>query len=232
MRNRFDRRTGTCSRKPGNQELKGDLFEHGKEPDHPRGFCCMTARISDWRMDHVAKQVNGGAVIAYPTEGVWGLGCSPHSLSAVSRILKLKNRSWDRGLIMVASSIEQLKPFLTGLSDEMRDQLERDWPGPVTYLVPDNGCCPLWIKGTHDSVALRVSSHPVIQDLCQRLNSPLVSTSANPTGRVAAISPLQVRKNFPAGIDAVVPGTVTDRRSVSEIRDLNTGKVLRTRNSG
>ena len=183
-------------------------------------------------MDHVVKQVCRGAVIAYPTEGVWGLGCSPYSLSAVSRILKLKKRSWEQGLILVASSIQQLKPFLTGLPEESLGQLKSDWPGPVTYLVPDNGCCPLWIKGAHNSVALRMSSHPVIRDLYQRLKSPLVSTSANLSGRIAAISQLQVRKNFPVGVDAIVPGTVTDAHSVSEIRDLATGKILRKRNSG
>ena len=107
--------------------------------------------------------------------------------------------------------------------------LERDWPGPVTYLVPDNGFCPLWIKGKHSSVALRVSNHPVIQILCQRLQSPIVSTSANLSGRLPATRVLQVRKNFPSGIDAIVPGAVEDSHRVSEIRDLVSGTVLRDR---
>ena len=190
----------------------------------------MPIRLSSWRLDHVVKQVNRGAVIAYPTEGVWGLGCSPFSLPAVSRILNLKNRSWEQGLILVASTTEQLIPFLTGLPAESLGVLERDWPGPVTYLVPDNGYCPLWIKGKHNSVALRVSDHPVIQDLCRRLQSPLVSTSANLSGRRPARRVLQVRKNFPEGIDVIVPGTVGDSNGVSEIRDLASGKILRAPN--
>jgi len=187
----------------------------------------MAARLSSWRLDHVARQVSRGAVIAYPTEGVWGLGCSPFLLAAVSRILNLKNRSWEQGLILVASTTEQLAPFLAGLSAESLGVLERDWPGPVTYLVPDNGYCPLWIKGKHNSVALRVSSHPVIQDLCRCLQSPLVSTSANLSGRKPATKALQVRKNFPGGIDVIVPGKVGDSNSVSEIRDLTSGRILR-----
>ena len=193
----------------------------------------MTARLSSWRLDHVVKQIGKGAVIAYPTEGVWGLGCSPFSLSAVSRILNLKHRSWEQGLILVAATIEQLTPFLTGLPEELLAVLEREWPGPVTYLVPDNGYCPLWIKGKHDSVALRVSSHPVIHDLCQRLQSPLVSTSANFSGRKPAIGALQVRRNFPQGVDAIVPGAVGDsHHKVSEIRDLVSGSIIRGRING
>lgn len=190
----------------------------------------MSTRLSNWRLDHVVKLVNKGAVIAYPTEGVWGLGCSPFSLSAVSRILNLKRRSWEQGLILVASTMEQLAPFLAGLAAEMLSVLERDWPGPVTYLVPDNGYCPLWVKGKHSSVALRVSRHPVIQDLCRSLQSPLVSTSANLSGRIPATNVLQVRRNFPGGVDVIVPGTVGDSRRVSEIRDLASGRIIRASN--
>ena len=190
----------------------------------------MSTRLSSWRLGHVVKQLNNGAVIAYPTEGVWGLGCSPFSLSAVSRILDLKQRSWEQGLILVASTMEQLTPFLAGLATEMLSVLERDWPGPVTYLVPDNGYCPLWIKGKHSSVALRVSRHPVIQDLCRNLQSPLVSTSANLSGRIPATNLLQVRRNFPEGVDILVPGRVGDSGRVSEIRDLVSGRIIRASN--
>ena len=75
-------------------------------------------------------------VIAYPTEGVWGLGCLPASHAAVMRLLELKQRSWRQGLLIVAGRIDQFDEFLQGLGDDHRRELEENWPGPVTYLVP------------------------------------------------------------------------------------------------
>jgi L-threonylcarbamoyladenylate synthase len=180
-----------------------------------------------WRTNHLVSLVRKGGVIAYPTEGVWGLGCLPESLTAVTRILGLKNRSWEQGLILVGSSIEQFHPYLVGLSPDALDELHREWPGPVTYLLPDNGYCPLWIKGKHNTVALRVSEHPVVKGLCARLSSPIVSTSANPSGRVPARNSLQVRKYFPSGIDFIVPGNLGGYRGASEVKNLITGSIIR-----
>ncbi len=183
--------------------------------------------VSGWQLDHLVSLMHRGGVIAYPTEGVWGLGCLPESLSAVSKILKLKNRSWERGLILVGSSIKQFHPYLEGLPSAALDELNRVWPGPVTYLLPDNGYCPLWIKGKHLTVALRVTDHPTVRSICDRLESPMVSTSANPAGRIPARNGLQVRKYFPTGIDFFVPGELGSHTGASEVRDLLTGSIIR-----
>lgn len=185
------------------------------------------SKLSGWQANRLQSLLHNDGVIAYPTEGVWGLGCLPESLPAVSQILRLKNRSWERGLILVGSSIEQFSSYLAGLPADSLEELKQVWPGPVTYLLPDNGYCPLWIKGKHSTVALRVSDHPVVRNLCDRVASPLVSTSANPTGRVPARSSLQVRKYFPTGLDFIVQGEVGKQMGASEVRNLLTGSVVR-----
>ncbi|MDA0788500.1 MAG: Sua5/YciO/YrdC/YwlC family protein [Proteobacteria bacterium] len=182
-----------------------------------------------WRLDLIAARLWEGAVIAYPTEGVWGLGCVPTNEEAVARLLAMKDRPWDMGLIMVAANVAQLMPFLEGLNDALFDELDRTWPGPVTYLVPDNGTAPMWVKGQHSRVALRVPDHPIVSQLCTALDAPLVSTSANPTGRAAARSALRVRQYFGKSLDLVVPGQLGDLNGASEIRDLVTGEVIRGR---
>jgi len=184
--------------------------------------------VPRWRLNLLASLLRDEAVIAYPTEGVWGLGCIPESKSAVSRILALKIRSWEQGLILVGSHIDQFSPYLEGLDDDFLDRLESSWPGPVTYLVPDNGYCPMWIKGRHQSVAIRVSDHPVVRDLCDKLGSPLVSTSLNRAGNRPAMSSLEVRQKFAGEIDAIVPGDLGSSRGASEIRDLVSGTVIRS----
>ncbi len=183
--------------------------------------------VTRWRLNLVASLLRNEAVIAYPTEGVWGLGCIPESRLAVSRILNLKVRSWEQGLILVGSDIEQFSPYLEGLNSSYLNILEDSWPGPLTYLVPDNGYCPMWIKGRHTTVALRVSAHPVIRNLCDQLGSPLVSTSANRAGKRPARSQLEVWQRFGYEIDTLVPGRLGNNKSASEIRDLVSGNVIR-----
>lgn len=180
-----------------------------------------------WRMKLIAQRLLQGAVIAYPTEGVWGLGCLPPNKEAVARILDLKQRSWEQGLILVASTIEQFEPYLQAITSSQRETLLAAWPGLVTFVVPDGGVAPEWIRGKHDGVALRVSDHPVIAGICNQLGAPIVSTSANPGGKPPARSTLRLRQYFPEGIDFIVPGELGSAPGASEIRLLETGEVLR-----
>ncbi|MGH8485159.1 MAG: Sua5/YciO/YrdC/YwlC family protein, partial [Pseudomonas sp.] len=82
------------------------------------------------------------------------------------------------------------------------------------------------ITGVHDTVALRVSDHPVVRELCS-LVGPLVSTSANPQGRPAAKSRLRVEQYFRGQLDLVLGGALGGRRNPSVIRDLVTGDLVR-----
>jgi len=182
---------------------------------------------SAWRQQNINRILFHEGVIAYPTEGVWGLGCLPASLSAITRILAIKQRSWEQGLILVASSVDQFLPYLEGLPAKCRVTLDTPAPEPVTYLVPDNGFCPLWIKGRHSTVALRVSTHPIVKRICQGVNSPIVSTSANPSGRLPAKTSLQVRRYFSQSIDLIVPGDLGGSKGASEVRNLLTNEVVR-----
>lgn len=183
--------------------------------------------ISAFRARLAARVVAAGGVIAYPTEGVWGLGCDPWNEAAVNRLLALKDRDPAKGLILVAAEAMQFEPWLAPLSADQRQRLEATWPGPVTWLIPDPGVAPVWIRGRHTSVALRVSAHPVVAALCRALGGPLVSTSANPSGREAARTQLAVHRYFGAAVDHYTPGLIGGATGPSTIRDLISDKVLR-----
>ena len=167
-----------------------------------------------------------GRVIAYPTEGVWGIGCDPFNEDAVRQLLRIKGRRPEKGLILVAASIQQFAPLLAGLSPGQLEQLETSWPGPITWIVPDNGRVPVWIRGQHSAVALRVSAHPLVAELCKRFGGPIVSTSANRAGRPVARYPWQIRRQLPM-LDYVLHGPLGGTGKPSEIRDLQSGKILR-----
>ena len=182
--------------------------------------------ISSWRVQRVARIVREGGVIAYPTEAVWGLGCDPWNEDAVYRLLAIKARPVEKGLILVADNNRQFDFLLADLPQEWQDRLGATWPGPNTWLVPHQGRLPEWITGQHDSVALRVSEHPLVRELCA-LTGPLVSTSANPAGRPAARSRLRVEQYFRGELDGVLDGKLGGRRNPSVIRDLVTGRTVR-----
>lgn len=174
-----------------------------------------------------ARMIHGGGVVAYPTEGVFGLGCDPLQGAAVERILKLKGRSVDKGLILIAADFAQLQSYLLPLTAQIRARLEGTWPGPVTWLLPARADVPRWLRGRHDTLAVRVTAHPLAACLCQRVGSAIVSTSANRAGRPPARTTLQVRRSLGAGIDYILPGAIGRRAGPSEIRDGRTGQRIR-----
>ena len=181
---------------------------------------------SHWQIQQIARCVRQGGVIAYPTEAVWGVGCDPWNEEAVLNLLALKDRPMHKGVILVAGDISQFDFLLQDLPDAWIEQLRSSWPGPNTWLVPHQNLLPQWITGQHDSVALRVSDHPLVQALCA-LTGPIVSTSANPAGRPSARTRLRVEQYFHGQLDGVLGGALGGRRNPSLIRDLRTGAVVR-----
>lgn len=181
---------------------------------------------NSWQVRQAARIVREGGVLAYPTEAVWGLGCDPWDQAAVYRLLTLKRRPMEKGLILVADNIRQFDFLLHDLPEEALAKLASTWPGPNTWLVPHHNRLPGWVTGAHATVALRVSEHPLVGELCA-LIGPLISTSANPAGRPAARTRLRVQQYFPGGLDGILTGELGGRKNPSVIRDLVTGKVFR-----
>lgn len=171
--------------------------------------------------------IRAGGVIAYPTEGVWGLGCDPDNAQAVYRILAIKDRPMDKGLILIGADWQQLRPWLAPLSADQEQHIQASWPGPVTWVMPHNGHLPVWLTGGRDTLAVRVSGHPLARRLCERLGKPLVSTSANRSGQAAITEQRQVRWQLGAELDAILPGRVQTPGQSSRILDLNSGSTLR-----
>jgi len=180
-------------------------------------------------VEAAATLLRRGGVVAYPTEGVWGLGCDPFDEPAVSRLLAVKQRDVAKGLILIAAD----KAQLDGLADwnavpaQARAQVDASWPGPCTWIVPATPRVPRWITGEHASVALRVSAHPVVAALCSAFGSAIVSTSANRAGMDAPATRDRLDPALLAAIDGCVAGETGGRDRPSDIRDACTGALLR-----
>ncbi len=177
-------------------------------------------------LKRAARILRSGGVVAYPTEGVYGLGCLPDDFEAVSRILAIKGRDPALGLVLIAADVEQLGDWI---------ELPPDSPGiksssdnPVTWVVPASDEVPYWVRGENAGLAVRITTHPVAAALCDAADSALVSTSANIHGRPPSRNPFVLRRRFGALVDYIVPGECGLATGPSEIRELTTGKVLRS----
>lgn len=183
--------------------------------------------MSPWKLREAARVLRGGGVLAYPTEAVYGLGCDPLDAEAVYRVLSLKGRAVGKGLILIGSDFSQLAPFVAELPPQRRGEVEASWPGPVTWLLPAHPGLPRWLRGVHETIAVRVTAHPLAASLCRAFGAAIVSTSANPSGRTPARSPLTVRRYFDDRVDSILHGSLGGRARPSEIRDGISGDVIR-----
>lgn len=183
--------------------------------------------VSAFQIRNAARCLRSGGVIAYPTEAVYGLGSLPFIESAVTKVLTLKRRDPAKGLILIASSFDQLIDYIVPLDDGLMEPVLASWPGANTWILPARPWVPHWVRGQHDSLAVRVTDHPVAATLCTAVDSPLVSTSANISRRPPARSALRVRHQFGDDIDFIVPGALGQLKNPTPIRDARSGKALR-----
>jgi len=182
--------------------------------------------MTPFRRRQAASHIRQGDIIGYPTEAVYGLGCDPLNPIAVSRLLQIKQRPIHKGLILIAADFAQLKPFITSIDDETLKPALQSWPGPYTWIIPARQDTPYWLKGKHDSIAVRITAHPVARQLCLAADTALVSTSANRSRQQPARTALQCRMKCPE-TDFIINGDVDKKAQPSMITDLITGKVIR-----
>jgi L-threonylcarbamoyladenylate synthase len=172
------------------------------------------------------QQLNAGKVIAYPTEAVYGLGCDPLNEAAVMHLLDIKQRPIEKGLILIAASLQQLERYLM-LNDEILARITPTWSEPVTWVIPAQASVPKWLTGEHNSLAVRVTTHPIAQQLCREYGRPLVSTSANATTQTAMRTAEQVVNAFADSDIFIIDGKVGELAQETAIYDAVSGKRLR-----
>ncbi len=180
-------------------------------------------------INEAAIRLKSGGVIAYPTEAVWGLGCDPFDETAVMRLLAIKQRPVDKGLILIAADLAQLQPLLDlpAMPETRLAEVLASWPGPHTWVLPASATAPRWITGTHPGIAVRVSAHPTVVALCRAFGGPLVSTSANLAGAPAAFLREQLDPAVLALVGGATEGETGGLDQPTPIRDALSGHSFR-----
>lgn len=172
---------------------------------------------------------NQGGIIAYPTEAVFGIGCDPDNEQSLQRLLELKQRPADKGLILLAANYSQLLPYINDalLPQDKREEVLSRWPDGVTQVLPANGNISTLLTGKFTSIAVRVTSQPDVVALCNATNKPIVSTSANLSGQPPATTWQQVEHNMASKVDFIIKGNTLGFTQPSTIIDALTGDVFR-----
>ena len=178
--------------------------------------------------DSAIQTLRQGGVIAYPTEAVFGLGCDPDNHQALTNLLELKQREPSKGLILIAADAAQLTPYIAKIDDTLMQRALVTWPGPYTWLFPCADNLNPFLVGEHKTIAVRVTAHPVVRALCLAFGKPIVSTSANISGHAPARSVDEVKSLFGDRIKIIVDGEVNIHAKPSEIRDLQSNKIIRS----
>ena len=176
---------------------------------------------------HAVAILKQGGVIAYPTEHCFGLGCDPSKEQAVRRVLEIKQRRADQGLILIAADLDQIGQHADIEASPIKPQILKSWPGPITWLLPAHKTVPRWIRGKHSTVAMRVTDHPTANQLCALFGAAIVSTSANRHGQPALLTGNDVVTEMGDEVDFVLDEPVGGAAAPSQILDGVTGERLR-----
>lgn len=165
--------------------------------------------------------------MAYPTEYCYGLGCDPSNIEAIRRILRLKRRAGDKGLILIADRLDRLSKYTVSLPANYRDEIMKNWPGPFTWLVPARPGVSRWVRGNHETIAVRVTAHRCARRLCKSAGMAIISTSANRARKQPLRTAEAVYGVFAGDVDCIVDGRVGSDSSPTTIRNGLTGDVVR-----
>lgn len=170
-------------------------------------------------LDRAARSVEGGSVLLYPTDTIYGLGCDALNRSSVERVYAVKRRPEEKPMIVLVHSVEAAERLAGGLGARARALAEAFWPGPLTLLVKaDSGRIP-WLAGPTGKIGIRFPDHRFCRRLMEASGRPLLSTSANISGEPYDGAPQRLRELFAGSVDLIVDAGALPPSAPSTIVD-------------
>ena len=146
-------------------------------------------------LDQYIKLLKSGAVVAFPTETVYGLGADAWNPDAVKKVFKIKGRPADNPLIVHIANVSSVKKFASEIPEDASKLIQQFWPGPLTLIFKKKPEVLDIITAGLDTVALRWPRHPLAQELIAE-SGPLVAPSANSSGKPSPTKPKHVKEDF------------------------------------
>ena len=178
-------------------------------------------------IEQAAALLRAGGVLAYPTEGVYGLGCDPGNREAFEKIFAMKRRPPEQGVLLIAADFEQIRDWVGDAPEAALDRARAAWPGAHTFIFPRSPRVPEWVAGGHAGIALRVTAHTPSAALCRAFGGPIISTSANHHGEAPARSAADIRAIFGDEPDGVLDAPLGGLDKPTPITDAVSGAIIR-----
>ena len=183
--------------------------------------------MSRVKIRKIISYLKKGGLIIYPTETAYALGCDAMNKDAVLKVFLLKKRLNAKTLPLIAGDIGIVKRFayINGVVEKFARKF---WPGPLTLILKARKKFPTGVMNQKGEIAIRVSGNSFARNISKKLNHPIISTSANLSGRETAYSLNKVIKQFGKNRlqnVLLVDGGRIPRRKVSTIARVNNNKV-------
>lgn len=186
-----------------------------------------TIPCTETGISECSKAIENGAVVVFPTDTVYGIGCDPANEAAVKRIFEIKGRDEKKPLPLLVHDISVARKVATlGNNGELLAQ--EFWPGALTIVAPliaGSGLSPTMLAGS-SSVALRVPAGRCINSLLSKCRQ-LVGTSANISGKKSPVSAQEVVDSGLDGFQILLDGGSVEKGIESTIVDVTSGRVVR-----
>ena len=168
-------------------------------------------------LERAAAAVRRGKVAAIPTDALYTLVADPFNLGAVAQVFQAKGREPHRSLPILVGDLMMAEEMASELSNRFFILARRFWPGPLTIIVPASARVPLKLTGNTGRLALRQSRSKVANQLIAMLNQPLISTSANISGRPTCRSGIDVFGMMDGRVDLVIDGGICNGAGATTI---------------
>lgn len=137
-------------------------------------------KLHEVDLDSLVDVLKQGQTLVYPTETTYGLGCDATNTEAVNKVFQIKKRQKDKSVLVIASHVNMMMDYVKW-TPKMQELAMKYWPGPLTMVVPLKRRVelPEGVVSPDNTIAFRVTEHPLVFELTEKLGRPLVSTSAN-----------------------------------------------------
>ncbi len=176
-------------------------------------------------IDRAARVLAGAGVVAFPTETCYGLAVDPFNEQALQRLFLVKNRSFNKPVLLLINDLSLLETLVVRIPEIYLPLIGKYWPGPLTLIFPARQELSPLLTGGTGTVGVRISPHPLAQQLIQAFGRAITATSANLSGQPPACSAAEIRAQFGETLDFVLDGGISQESRCSTIVSTVDGRL-------
>lgn len=180
-------------------------------------------------IDAAAEAIRNGGIVVIPTETAYGLAVDPDNIDAVNRLFHLKQRDRQKPMLLLIADLTQLADLVDEVPQQYEQLIRTYWPGPLTLIFQSSKYHDNPVSGGQGTIGLRISPHPLVRELLQKVGKPITATSANHSGEEVIRTAQQAAKIFGENVDYILDGGSCDGTSFSTVVGILDGNITEFR---